>query len=239
MLPRERKSASHVGFAVKERRLEILRAVARGTIRASRPRCELPLVRVLVTVLTEFVRDRAPEIVFFVAFPAGHLRMLPDQAKLRGVVTEIPGGATILPAAGVVAAVAPAAEFYLLKCPAMGIGVTALAVAEGQPFKKKRLLRRIAVSAPSVALHLADSWRIAPGMTFLAQNLLMQATERKGRAGMAEPGSGFPGLLVVAVEAVSAEPGLMRILVARSTLAPQSKKGPVGVSFTCMTAEAG
>jgi hypothetical protein len=62
-----------------------------------------------MTVLTECVCDRVPEIALFVALPAAHFRMLRDQRKLRDVVIEIPARMIMLPATGVVTAFALAA----------------------------------------------------------------------------------------------------------------------------------
>ena len=158
MLAHERKSAAHMGFVVEERGLETRRAVTRRTIRARRPRCELPLVRVLMTVLTEFVRDRAAEVAFFVALPAGHFRMLPGQTKLRRVVIEIPAGTIILPAAGVVTPVAFAAELHVLECAVVGIVVTTrTAVGERHAFKEDCLLKRIAVRVCPLGWRLTGS----------------------------------------------------------------------------------
>ena len=93
-----------------------------------------------MTVLTECVRDRAPEIAFLVALPAAQLRMLPDEPELRGVMVEIPAGTIGLPTSGVVTAVALAAQFQVKECAVVGIGVTTLAPVERQPFEESQLL---------------------------------------------------------------------------------------------------
>jgi hypothetical protein len=59
-----------MSLAVKQWRLETGRVVTSGAIRSRRARCELPLVRVFVTVLAEFVRDGAPKIAIAVTLPA-------------------------------------------------------------------------------------------------------------------------------------------------------------------------
>ena len=100
-------------------------------------------------------------------------------------------------------------------------------------------MRWIAVNSHTIDLHLADSCCIGSGMAFLARNLLMLAAEHKGRAGMAEPGSRFPGLLVVTAEAIGAELILMRLLVARCTLALQAKEGLVEIFQLDLGADCG
>lgn len=177
-----------------------------------------------MTIPTEFVRDRALEIAFFMALPAAHFRMLSDQLKLRGVVVEIPAGTIVLPAAGVVTAVALAALLHFLERAVVLIGVTALAAVKRYSLIGKQPLDRLAVSAGTTGLYRAGACGIRPVVAFLTRNLLMLARERKGRARMVESGSRFPGGLVVAAETVGAEPILMRLLVAHSALASQAKE---------------
>ena len=77
--------------------------------------------------------------------------------------------------------------------------------------------------------HHAGSCFAVSVMAFLTGNLLMPACERVGRAGMAESRSRLPGFLTVTAQAVGAELILMRLPVARHTLASETKEGPVEI----------
>ena len=158
--------------------------------------------------------DRASEIALFVALAAGRLSMFSDQTIFRGVVIKFPGRTIVLPASGIVTAIALAAEFHLLECAVVRIVMTGLAAVESDPFKENQLLRWIAIDKHKVDLRLAGLRCSGPGMAFRTGNLLMLTGKRKRRAGMVESSSRLPGLLVVTSEAVGGELILMWLLVA-------------------------
>ncbi len=108
MLSHKRKRTTRMGFAIEKRRFETRGAMTRRTIRTARARCKLPLVRILMTILAEFMCDRATEISFLVALSAGKGRMLSDQAKLHNAVIETAARVIAFESSGVVAARAPA-----------------------------------------------------------------------------------------------------------------------------------
>ena len=100
-----------------------------------------------MTVRAALMRYGPPEIAAGMATGAGDLCMLSCESEPRVAVIEIPARVIVLPAGCVVASLAGATKLGLLKGPAMGIGMTALAAAGLQAFEKHRLFSGLRLMA--------------------------------------------------------------------------------------------
>jgi hypothetical protein len=135
VLPHERKRAAHVSFAIEERRFEILRAVACGTIGTRRARRKLAFVRILVAVPAEFVRHGPLEVAFTVTPGASKSRMLAHQREFCKIVIETHAWPVVFPTSGIMAGLAFIAEFHIQESAMVRIGVAALTAGKGQSLK--------------------------------------------------------------------------------------------------------
>jgi hypothetical protein len=126
-------------------------------------------------------------------------------------VIELPAGAIILPAIGIVAVIARTSKLDFLKGSAVGIVVTALAPAVCQPFELSGLL----TGPRPVAL--------------LACLRLMQSRKWEVSVAMLESGRRLKTILRVASQTIGAELALMLILMTGKALTTKSKKRPVRI----------
>lgn len=126
-------------FPVKYGWLETRLVMASRTIRAGRPRCELPLVRILVAGLAAVVRNRPMEIAVLVTAPASQFGVLSNQNELCAVMIEARAWMIAFPAARCVALLAGTLELHILECSAMRVRMTTLTAAVGKAFEQRRL----------------------------------------------------------------------------------------------------
>lgn len=211
MLALQREGAPLVHGAIEPGRVEASVEMAGGAVRTGDAPRELPSVGILVAVAALLVGDGTTEIVALVAIRARSFGMLPSQRKLRGAVIESFRRTGVLPAAGVVAAVAVAREARVKEPAAVRILVAALAGARDQP-----LVVRLVFAC------------LRP-MALLAGNGLVQTGERERRARMIEPWSRLPCVLGVAVGAVGAKLAPVPVFMTVGAIPAQPEERPVGI----------
>jgi hypothetical protein len=124
---------------VKERRLEIHRAVAGGTVGACRPKLKLSSVRIFMTVCTTRMSYRFFEVAIYMAFIAAQVDVFSGQAKMCQIMIKVLSRTIILPAYGVVTCLAPFFELQFFKGTSMRTRVTAFATVKRKTFKKESL----------------------------------------------------------------------------------------------------
>jgi hypothetical protein len=227
VLSNQRKGAAGVGFTIKKRRSEFRCPVTRRTIRAGCSRCKLPIMRIRMAILAEFMGDRSTEISFLMAFNTRKFRMFSDQPEYCQIVIKTPGGTIEI--LRIVALFALASGFRILECALMLVRVAVSATAERQPFKKKCLGAWNAFWGWIPGLHIGFRCRTSRGMAFPTGNLLMPSGEWKSCNGMAEFRGRAPARRHVAFGAVRPKLALVRLAVARSAFPAQSEEGSVEI----------
>ena len=211
MLTFQFEGALLVRFAGVERRLELHFVVTGVAIGARGAAFKLATMNIFVAIAAQGVSDRRTEIVVLMALCAVALRVLAVEREFGLVMIEAAGGEDCFPAAGRVAGLAGALERRILKSSAVRIGVAVLAIGECEAFVTRIRFARLGT------------------VTFHASDILMQPGERVSSAEMLEAFGGFPGVLIVASEALGAELARVGILMATETFLSQAQERLVKV----------
>lgn len=151
------------------------------------------------------------EVRILVAARTSYLCVFTRERKRGLAMREAGAGLHILEAVGVVATVAAAAEFRILKSATMGVVVAILAPTEFQ------------------TLVFRGSLSSFGRMTLAAGDGLMQPREGESSLRVIEPGNRLPGFLIVATRAGGAELASMLILMTSGAFASKPQKRPGGV----------